>query len=143
MPASARPGQVAVVEEVLLAEPRLDPGVEAGAEPGRRRRRPRHRPGQLAGERLGVVAEPAERGGGQAARQGYGDVGAAVAARLGEQPVELGVPLGDPGGLDHVEPVVRRGRGRPRGPGAAASIRSAASRPVPVAGHGRDGSTAA
>ena len=51
-------GQLVGVEEVLLAEPRLDPGVEAGAEPGGRRRLPRHRPGQLAGERLGVGAQP-------------------------------------------------------------------------------------
>ena len=50
--------------------------------------------------------------------QGHVDVLGAVAPGLGQQPLELGVPLGDPGGLDHVErPSSASGRRRPGGRG--------------------------
>ena len=128
------PGQLVGVEEVLLAEPRLDPRVEAGAEAGGRRRLARHRPGQLAGERLGV---------GRAAA-----TSAVADSDVGQRHVDHLVAVGPAPrrrsrsssrsqsatrrGLDHVEVVVggrRVGRraprarpraaARPRGPGRA------------------------
>ena len=71
-----------------------------------RRRLARHRPGQLAGERVGVVLQAQQRGRRQAAGQRDHDLGAALGPGLDEQPLDLGVPVSDPGALDHVEIVV-------------------------------------
>ena len=140
---SAAPGQLVGVEQVLLAEPRLDPGVEAGAEPGRRRRLPRHRAGQLAGEGLGVLAQPRQRGRRQAPSAGHRDVVGRGRRAPRRAAGRARRPSRRPG-----RPRPCRGRRRrpsvggahPLGPPRAGS---AASRPMRVAGHGRDGSTAA
>ena len=81
-----------------------------------RRRRPRHRPGQVAGELLRLGLQPQQRGRRQARRERHLDLGAALGPCLGQQPLDLGVPLGDPGGLDHVEVDVLGRPGRRRGP---------------------------
>ena len=64
----------------------------------------------------------------------------AVGARLGQQPLDLGVPVAHPRGLDHVEVVVVA-VGVAARTSSAAARRRPASRPSPVSGQGEEVST--
>ena len=61
MPASARPGSSSGSKRSCWPKRASTQAWKRVPKPRRRRRRARHRPGQLAGERVGVVAQPGQR----------------------------------------------------------------------------------
>ena len=115
MPASARPGRSSRVEESAAGRSAPRPRRGSGCRTGP----PATAAAASAGPARGRTPRGRRAAGAARSPTGCDGSGTAISAAavgpgLGEQPLDLGVPVGDPGRLDHVEPLVRRRRGRPR-----------------------------